>query len=92
MLGSDLEKLEASISKLTAMLDKSIEYVDDVQSADALERGEHAREVAAEEASAARHEAHADDMPRVEARAVHRKGQEPLGDDFDRAYYSHTRS
>ena len=32
MLGSDLEKLEASISKLTAMLDKSIEYVDDVQS------------------------------------------------------------
>ena len=39
-----------------------------------------------------RHEADADDMPRVKTGAVHRKGQEPLGDDFDRAYYSHTRS
>ena len=39
-----------------------------------------------------RHEAHTYQVPRVKTGAVHRKGQEPLGDDFDRAYYSHTRS
>lgn len=32
VVGSDLEKLETSIVKLTAMLDKTIEYVDDVES------------------------------------------------------------
>jgi translation initiation factor 3 subunit F len=31
VLGSDLEKLEASMTKLTAMLDKTIEYLDDVE-------------------------------------------------------------
>ena len=35
-----------------------------------------------------RHEAHAYEVPRVKTGAIHREGQEPLGDDLDRAYYS----
>ena len=39
-----------------------------------------------------RHEAHAYQVPRVKTGAIHRKGQQPLGDDFDRADDADARS
>ena len=44
------------------------------------------------QAHAERHEAHAYEVPRVKTGAIHREGQEPLGDDLDRADYADARS
>ena len=38
------------------------------------------------------YEAHTYEVPRVKTGAIHRKGQQPLGDDFDRADDADARS